>query len=206
MAIKLNFINLSNDQNNSQVVIFGKNLATDFSELAIAWMVIQNCGQGDNHPFTYPMLNQISASDSWGNYMPRYDAAPGQCFEVVADNSGDVLRLSPDRASSPRSIELLNALPKGACNGLIYKSGRLYALKTNIAPGQRAAFEFRPTIWIGAVSQVTQGELINSAILSQVNTEISLLGIASADIVMTGGGPGRNATPFQFSLQNVVMA
>ena len=44
-----------------------------------------------------------------------------------------------------------------------------------------------------------------SAVVSNINTEISLLGIASADIVMTGGGPGANSTPFAFSLQNVVM-
>jgi hypothetical protein len=42
--------------------------------------------------------------------------------------------------------------------------------------------------------------------MSQINTEISLLGISSADIVMTGGGPGSSSTPFTFSLQNVQMA
>ena len=54
-TIKLNFINRSNDQNNSQVVIFQKNVAADLDELAVAWKVIDNCGQGDNHPFNYPM-------------------------------------------------------------------------------------------------------------------------------------------------------
>jgi hypothetical protein len=47
---------------------------------------------------------------------------------------------------------------------------------------------------------------MNSAILSMVNAELSLLGIASADIVMTGGGPGPTSTPFQFNLANIVMA
>jgi hypothetical protein len=47
--------------------------------------------------------------------------------------------------------------------------------------------------------------VMNSAIMSCVNTELSLLGIASADIVLTGGGPGRDSSPFQFSLENVVM-
>jgi hypothetical protein len=69
-----------------------------------------------------------------------------------------------------------------------------------------AAFQFQPTIWIGAVSQVTQGQVMNSAIVDQVNTELSLLGLASADIVMTGGGPGKSSQPFSFSLQNVVWA
>jgi hypothetical protein len=42
--------------------------------------------------------------------------------------------------------------------------------------------------------------------LSTVKTELSLLGLASADIVMSGGGGDATSTPFRFSLQNVVMA
>ena len=72
-------------------------------------------------------------------------------------------------------------------------------------PWQKAVFEFKPTIWIGVASQVVQGQVMNSAIISNINTELSLLGIASADIVMTGGGPGANSTPFAFNLENIVM-
>jgi hypothetical protein len=36
-----------------------------------------------------------------------------------------------------------------------------------------------------------QGRMMNSPIISQINSELSLLGISSADIVMTGGGPGK---------------
>ena len=42
MDIKLNFINDSNDANNSEIVIFAKNAATDVHETAVAWQVIQN--------------------------------------------------------------------------------------------------------------------------------------------------------------------
>ncbi len=65
MDIQLNFVNESNDANNSSIVIFQKNVATDFDELAIAWQVIKNCGQGDNHPFAFPMTMEVGASDSW---------------------------------------------------------------------------------------------------------------------------------------------
>lgn len=204
-GVKLNFINLSNDANNSEIVIFGKNVATSFDELAIAWTVIKYCGRGDNHPFTYPMTQAISASDSWGNYTPQQDAPRGQRFAMVLNNSGDQL-VAQGPATSPKEIQLLNALPKGAVNAQIYKDGRLFAIRTSIAPQQMAVFEFKPTIWIGVASQVEQGEVMNSAIISNINTEISLLGIASADIVMTGGGSGPNATAFVFTLENVVLA
>ena len=91
MDVKLNFINHSNDANNSQVVICQKNVATNFDELAVAWTVIQNCGRGDNHPFNYPMTMTVGASDSWGNYMPQLDAENGQLFQVTLNASGDML-------------------------------------------------------------------------------------------------------------------
>ena len=205
MDIKLNFINQSNDTNNSQVVIFQKNVATDFDELAVAWRVIQNCGRGDHHPFTYPEAVQVAASDSWGNYTPRLDAQPGQLFHMTRTSSGDELSYA-GAATSAKEIQVGNDLAMGAINALIYRDGKRCAQKTNIAPAQKAVFEFKPTIWIGVASQVEEGHVMSSAIISEINTEISLLGIASADIVMTGGGTGPNASPFEFTLENVTMA
>lgn len=203
--IQLNFINRSHDQNNSKVVIFQKNVATGANEANVAWLVIQNCGIGDNHPFTYPQTMEVAASDSWGNYSPKLDAQPGQQFAVSLTGSGDSLDFI-GAATSPTEVQVVNALSQGAIGANIYKSGMLLAAKTSVAPEQMAAFEFKPTLWIGAVSQVVQGAVMNSAIVDKVNTELSLLGIASADIVMTGGGPGQTSTPFTFTLQNVVNA
>lgn len=204
--IKLNFINHSNDTNNSDVVIFQKNVAEDFSEIAVAWTVIQNCGVGGHHPFSYPMEVTVDACDSWGNYTVQLPAPSGSAFEVVKSPSGDVIQQSATSASSTSEIDIRNQLNQGAINANVYRDGRLCATKTNISPGQKAVFTFKPTIWIGVVSQVEQGDVMNSAIISDINTEISLLGIASADIVMTGGGPGPSATPFTFTLQNIVFA
>lgn len=205
MAVNLNFINQSNDLNNSQIVIFQKNVATDFDELSVAWKVIQYCGQGDNHPFTFPMGLSVGSSDSYGNYTPQLKAQNGELYKMALTASGNQL-VAGGPGTSPKEVQVLNGLPKGAITASCYKDGRLLATKTSIAPQQKAVFQFKPTIWIGVVSQVEQGEVMNSAIISSVNTEISLLGIASADIVMTGGGPGPNSQPFAFNLDNVVMA
>ena len=205
MNVQLTFINQSNDANNSQIVIFQKNTPTDANEIAVAWTVIENCGQGCSHPFTYPLDSTIGYADSWGNYTPQLSAQPGQLFSAIKANSGDEIQLT-GTSDSPAEIELANALPQGAVEARIYKDGRLFAKRAGVAPGQKAAFEFQPTIWIGVVSQVEQGQVMDEAIVSSVDTEISLLGIASADIVMTGGGVGSDAEPFQFTLQHVVMA
>ena len=203
--IELTFINNSNDQNNSEVLIFQRNVATNFDEIAVAWRVIQNLGRGDYHPFTYPYKSYGAAADSYGNFTPQMPVDNGQQYAMVKDPSGDVFKhIGP--GASPKAIEIANDLQQGAINGLIYKDGKLFAQKNNLAPGQKAVFEFKPTLYIGVVSQVEEGQVINSAIISQVNTELSLLGIASADIIMTGGGPGKDATPFEFHLENIVYA
>lgn len=204
--IKLNFINHSNDANNSSIVIFQQNVADDFNSLPVAWTVIENCGQGDNHPFTFSANVTVAAGDSYGNYTPQISAYEGQAFEMVKSASGDILQVSSTPASSAMEVEIKNHLQMGAISGNCYRDGKLFATKHGIAPGQKAVFQFKPTIWIGIVSQVEQGEVMNAAIVSEINTEINLLGISSADIVMTGGGPGPSATPFAFTLQNVEMA
>lgn len=204
-AIRLNFINQSNDRNNSEIVIFSRNVAVSLDEVAVAWQVIKNCGQGWSHPFVYPMDTEVSVSDSWGNFSPRFTAQSGQAFALEQTASGDTL--SPAGLSnSPSEIELRNNLPMGAMTANVYKDGKLFAARTSIAPGQKAVFQFKPTLWIGVASQVVEGQVMNAAIISQVNTEIALLGIASADIIMSGGGPGPSSRPFSFNLENVVYA
>ncbi|MBC7602176.1 MAG: hypothetical protein H7255_05880, partial [Ramlibacter sp.] len=126
MNIALNFINNSNDANNSQIVIFQKNVATDINEVAVAWQVIQNCGQGDHHPFTYAESMSVSAGDSYGNYTPELAAEHGQAFQMEMTASGH--HLAPSGAStSANELQVLNNLPKGAISANVYRSGKLCA-------------------------------------------------------------------------------
>lgn len=201
--IKLNFVNRSNDTNNSSIVIFQQNAAESFGEKPVAWTVIRNCGRGDHHPFTFPFDLEVGARDSWGNYTSPVSAAGGQAFGMVLDTSGDVLTLLNVNAGSPNEVEVHNQLARGAIDACILKDGKLLAVKTGLAPGEKASFQFNSRIYIGVVSQLDEGEIIASSIASEVNTQIDLIGITSADIVMTGGGAGANATPFQFRLENI---
>jgi hypothetical protein len=203
MDIQLNFINNSNDTNNSTIVIFQKNVATDPDELAVAWNVINIGGNGDRHPFVFSAGTAVGSSDSFGNITMHLNAGNGQVFHVVDSASGNSLVPAPTQAGQ-NEIAVYNMLAKGAINANIYRSGKLLATKTNIAPQQKAVFSFKPTIWIGVASQVVEGQVMNSDIISSVNTEISLQGIASADIVLTGGGTGPDSQPYSFNLQNIV--
>ena len=113
-------------------------------------------------------------------------------------DSGNQLSLS-SLSTSSKEVDVRNDLDYGAIQAGIYKDSRLLALKTNISPGEKAVFEFKPTIWVGVVSGVEEGDVMNSAVMSDVNTEISLLGIASADIVLTGG----DNNPYRLGLENI---
>ena len=200
MDIEITFINQSYDANNSDVVIFQKNVATNFEEIAVAWRVIQNCGRNWSHVFTYPMDFYVAAQDSWGNVSDLQLAENGQKWNVVRSTSGDVLTLDSTPASSMTEVEIKNCLSAGSIDAQIYKDGRLLSTKTGVSPQQKGVFEFKPTIWVGVVSEIEEGDIMNSAILSDINTEISLLGITKANLIMTGGGVGSSAIPFKFTL------
>lgn len=199
MDIELNFINQSNDANNSEVVIFQRNVATTFEEIAVAWKVIKNCGRGWTHRFTYPMDFYVAARDSWGNVSDMKLAVNGNKWDVVKAQSGDILSLDSTFGGA-NEVEVKNCLAAGSIDAQIYKNGKLLATKTGVSPQEKAVFEFEPYIWVGVVSQVEEGDIMNSAILTDINTKVSLLGITKADIVMTGGGIGSTATPFEFKL------
>jgi hypothetical protein len=198
-VIKLNLINNSNEIPNGEIVICQKLYS---EQPAVAWQVIKNLGIGSSHPFTYSWALEVSAMDPEGNYTPKLPAHEGQAFDLILQSTGNTLVPSAQPATTPKATEINNLLPQGAINANIYRDGKLLATKTQIPPQQKAVFQFKPTIWIGVASQVEAGQIMDSAIISNINTELSLLGIASANIIMTGGGPG--GQPYHFSLANVV--
>lgn len=200
MNIDLTFINQSNELNNPDVVLFQKNIAPGAADNAIAWTVIKNCGRGWSRRIKYPMQFDVAVQDAWGNVSALMPALPCQKWHVASHPSGEVLALDTGPASGFGQVEIRNGFMRGAVHAQVYKDGKLLAAQHNLVPQQTAVFEFKPTIWIGVVSQIEEGEAMSSAILSGISTEISLLGIAKANLIMTGGGVGVTAMPFNFTL------
>ncbi len=204
MDIRLNFINRSGDTNNSQILIFGKNPQASLDEIAQAWTAIPAFMRGTTYSVLYPAETGITVQDSYGNFTPMQPAAPGQHFSLVESEEGNIVEAPA--AGQPDQITLSNDLRQGAVSVCLYKGKHLYLSERNVLPEQTAAFRLRPTIWVAVASQSDPDSGSNSAILSSVATEFSLLGLASADIVMTGGGIGANAEPLVFTLENIVTA
>ncbi|MBR8460896.1 hypothetical protein KDW07_27515 [Burkholderia dolosa] len=206
MDIRLRFVNRSNDCGNSEVVLFQRDVIPDLDTFAVAWKVIRYCGRDCFHPFVYSTDIDVALGDEHGNFSPRVAAPAGTRFAVDAHPTGRG-RLVPDRAgASGGDVEVVNRMTRGAVNVNAFSAGRPIAVKEAVAPGQKAVFRFTPTLWIGVASQVQESRALHAAVLSSVNTQLPLAGIAAADIVMTGGGTGADAQPFAFALERVVRA
>ena len=204
MDIKITFHNQSSDTGNAQVVIFQKNVALPDAD-PVAWHVIQHCDPGESHALTFPAALTVRASDGFGNLSAHLPARPGHAFAVSQAEGGDTLR-SAGVGDSVHAVQVSNGLLAASIDAHIYRDGRLLATHLAIPPDGKIAFQFKPTIWVGVASQVEQGQVMPKASTEAMTTEFSLEGIASADIVMTGGGPGPKAQPFAFALANVVRA
>lgn len=204
MDIKLRFVNQSHDGNKSEVVIYQKNLLTSMASLAMAWKVIRFCGRDCYHPFAYPAGFEVCVADGYGNFSPRVPAESGQMLALESTPSGSRRLRRAGPASASNELDVLNDLDQGAVNVCVFRDGRMVGSKTAVTPGQKAVFQYQPVLWIGVASQIAQGAAISSAVMSSANTELSLLGIVSADIVMSGGGPGEGSTPYEFNLENIV--
>lgn len=202
MDVQLTFINRSATPGKLRILIFVKNAATGWDDVATAWLVFES-GQGERYPFVFPAAISIAASDSFGNFTPQLPAQPGDRFEMTLTGSGAQLARAGVSAERDQ-VQMVNGLPRGAINASIYKDGRLLAVKYGVVPQQRAAFAFEPVLWITVAQEVEAGDPVDSAI-TQGATALSLLGVASADIVLSGGGDtASRMAAYRFSLENVV--
>lgn len=202
-SIKLRLVNQSFDRNNSRILIFQRNVQPNYQEVPVAWKVIENLGQDWTHPFDYPAQLQVSTSDCNGNRSGLMESDQAMRWGVFRTESGNQLQYVGPSSGRVPELQVANGLPLGAIDANIYRAGKLLATKTGVAPGQMAVFRFAPVLSICVASQVTEGASLDAAILSRANTELSLSGLLSADIVMTGGGSGKTAMPFRFTLQNI---
>jgi hypothetical protein len=185
---------------NVRVLIFQKNLAS-IEERATAWVVIDDFDPEETYSLTFEDQLYIRyKAQLIDEYTVPFASLPGDRF--IINSLGNIVR-SVGSATDPSQIELTSNYGE-TVNGAIGRSGKILHIGPSMTNGQTTAFKFDRRIWIGVVSEIEERDNLDADILGSINTEINLTGIASADIVMTGGGVGRSATPFSFSLANIV--
>ena len=176
------------------------NAAIDILDLSRPWQIIRNLGQGSKRTIEFSDTQMVEVVDPDGNILPPLAAKRGEKFHITMGPSGTKLSvLGP--ASSPEEIEVLNGLASGSITVRILKDGHIAAEKTSVEPDQKAVFELLPRIFVDLRSEYDGGSMVSNNHLEEFN----LLGIRSADVVMSGGGSGETAVAFRFSIENTVM-
>lgn len=204
MEVALTVINESDCGHDIELVAFQQNAARDADELVVAWKVIQGLGRGERHPFAFQSGTAVAVGDQWGNYSPQFSASGGEVYGMSCTPSGH--KLSWDGpAASPHEILCRNDQVETVSVGL-YRSGRLLMQRPVVAPGATASFVVEPTLFLTVCSGLEVGELLPSQVFVPDAFAISLLGLRSATIVVSGAGPGPQAMPFIFQLAEVERA
>jgi hypothetical protein len=196
-------INNSNTVDALPILIFQRNVATRFDETEVAWRYT-NISSGGTYRFDFPGRLTVSFNDTFGNFTSVLSAELGDKFTLSSTISGTEI-MPRGSSSSPQTIELENETNDNFTAN-VFRSGKLLARKTNLRLGDAGLFSFQQNFWIGVAPGLIEGQTIDSPVISSINTQISLLGVASADIVVTGGGAGPSATPYTFNLANIVYA
>lgn len=200
MDTKLNFLNLCDTLPTPSVLLF-QHGSGGAGELAVAWKVIRNCGPGWRHPFVFSSAPTLDLSDAFGNHLAPLAAPNGSAFELRPLTCGRQLGRAAGAGHSDE-ISVRNGMPRGAYHANLYSAGLLLAAKSGLAPGTKAVFKFQPSLWIGVVEQAREGAVLAPAEVCPDSVEMSLRGLASADLVMRDAededGPG-----YRFTLENI---
>lgn len=202
MEIALTVINESDCGHDIELAVFQKNAAKDADEMLVAWKVIQGLGRGERHPFEFHAGTAIAVGDPWGNYSPQFPVSDGVVYGMSYTPSGHKLS-GEGPGASPHEILCRNDHPAETVSVGLYRSGRLLMQRRGVAPGATASFAVEPTLFMTVCSGREVGELLPSHVFSPDAFAISLLGLRSANIVVSGAGVGPHAMPFIFQLTEV---
>ena len=101
------------------------------------------------------------------------------------------------------TIQVQNMCEQEALICHIYRDHRLVAVQEPVLPQQYAMFRLRTSIFVSALSHIDEGGVLPLATVAAFNTEFDLLGIYSAELILTGGGSGSYAMPLRVHLENI---
>lgn len=201
-SVQLRFVNLSEDYGVSNIVFFQKNDASNHNR-SIAWRVVHRCGYSNYCEIPYAWDTDINMVDWNANHSERQAAYQSNIFHVTPQRHGKRLSAMPD-SDHPTEIWVKNCLKRGAVHINLYRSGYLVAQQNNVIPEQWAKFYLPHQLCVAVMPDIKHGDTIPSQYLCSPVAEFCLLGIVSADIIMLGGGQGKDALALSFKMTNIV--
>lgn len=196
--------NKTNDEFRSNIIIFQKNENENYNEIGmndktIAWNIIENSKGGMSHTIMFPNQLEVSIKDEYENNSPKLTCLPGDKFNIDR-KSGITFKKEKEASTLEKDFEIINAVHNKEFTCQVFRGGKLLSAVNRVPEGKTAKFEILPRIQIGVASQVEEGDVINSAIYSSIDTVFEIEGIKKADIIMRGGGEGKDTKPYTFDL------
>jgi hypothetical protein len=185
----------------ADIMLFQKNLAA-VETTAVVWRRVAGAVAADPRPVQFVADLFVAVVDSLSGLASvcRLPAGGARAFTVsfAAGSTVPVVAYAgPSGAGNTQTVTNSDAVR--TVTARLWRGTHVVAFNPAVAPGQTALFRYGVTVFIGlAPAGVAEGDLLTAAQVTAVNTEISLLGLASATVDMTDGP--------SFSLQDVVAA
>jgi hypothetical protein len=186
----IKIIDSSDVSSPKRVLLYIRDNSAGFDETVLLWKEFY-FGPKNTHPKTFDFYGEYTASGYVGsNYIFDTTVVVGKKYRLNESNTGFELM---GNSSPGTEIQIFNNNVQ-SLNLIMKKSNSILSTAT-VASGATKGFAFKKTIYIGATT-----DLVNPYEFSNINTEISFLGVAAAHVVMTEG----SEQPYQFSLSNIV--
>lgn len=186
-TITLNFVNRSQRIAAADVVICQHNAAAGLRCNPVAWRVLRAVTPQAAQALELPQCFAVSVEDVTGQVTPPRPVIAGHVYAASASPSGTVLAEGEVDIENRENVTVPNHLQEGVIHATAHKGGHLIAMRTNVAPGEVAAFRFFDHVYVALSGRVQEGEVISDAVASRITTRINLLGITSADVVLRDG-------------------
>lgn len=200
--INILYVNESNDEDNSSVLVFMKPTESNFAAESTAWQVIDNIGYNCWHKFTYTLNTSVIAM--WDNGKSGtfpMDVSNGKTYVLKETKGGFSLQEHEGRTTN--EFDVINQVR--TANGIsvvAFKDSKPILTKNSIAKGEKAEFVFHPKLYFGLSSEYEVGDCVSSAVMSEEFKEVNLEGLKSLTVTMKGNA----ADGFIFEISEEVPA
>ncbi len=201
--INILFVNKSNDEDNSSVLVFMKPTESNLAAQSTAWQVLNNIGYNCWHKFIYTLNTSVMALWDGGNSgtFPM-DTANGKTYALKQTKGGFSLE-EHGNGNAPNEFDVINKVstPNGI-SVVAFKDGNPILTKNTVAKGEKAEFVFHPKLFFGLSSEYQVGDVVSSAVMSEDFKEVSIEGLKSLTVTLKGNA----ADGFTFEISEQVPA
>lgn len=192
--IQLSFHNESELKETQKIVLFQKYRVGGIQMEPVAWKVFENIDQGFYHPFQFEEVPEMVVKSANGIQIDVFsDVSYSQSYVAKPGIGGDRV------VSNTFTFPLINQFQRDPIHVEMSKGGNVLIAPVSIAPGASAIVQFDQTLWVGITKIAKEGEVMKEEAVSYTDTGLSMAGVHTAEIVMSGG----EAKPLIFTLRNI---